>query len=279
MNDYMIDYKSSTAYERQHAHVRRDMVSLQFAHGGALGGRRAGIAPIHPRIHVRELGKLQILASHVPGGSDPWERGNVGDGVAVVDDKLAALQVRLQHAQQALRLVAVAVRRIRILALILGEAGEVAVLPEHGADAAHLPHEPLDGLPLVARVLGQEFARFLRQVNQDGTTLEDGDGLAVRALGVHDHWNLGVGVELDELRRVSLTLADVDGVWLVREPHFFQRHSDLYPAPSRSTHPVRLTSKMLLLITCTVSPAGDLQTFRGKQLSRRVRVREVPSGH
>src|SRR3712207_7711659 len=44
---------------------------------------------------------------------------------------------------------------------------EVVRLAKHRAEAAHLPHKPFHDAPAGGRVLRQEFARPLRQVEQD----------------------------------------------------------------------------------------------------------------
>jgi hypothetical protein len=51
----------------------------------------------------------------------------------------------------------------------------VVVLAGHGAEAAHLPEQPLEGLRVAGEIGRQEAAGFLRQVEQDGARLEDRD--------------------------------------------------------------------------------------------------------
>jgi hypothetical protein len=212
----------------------------QLTDGGALGGRWTGVASVQPRIHQRELVILQLLPVELPAGPDPREGGHVCDRVAIVDDEVAAFEALLEHAQQALRLVAVAFSRVRVLALVLGEPVEVPELAEHGADAPHLPHEPLNRLPFVNRVLRQELPGLLRKVEQNGAALEHGDRLPVWTVGVDDRRDLGVRVDLDELRRKRLVLPDVDGMRLILNPHFFQRYPNLHHhpiSPSSDNHP------------------------------------------
>ena len=119
--------------------------------------------------------ELQFLLELNFCGADPGEGGHVGDGVAIVDEEIPALEAALDHAQQAYGFVAVALDRVRMVALVFGEFVEVAELPEYGPDARHLEHEPLHRLPLVARVRRHELPGFLRQVQQDGAALEDSD--------------------------------------------------------------------------------------------------------
>src|SRR3546814_9140760 len=46
-------------------------------------------------------------------------------------------------------------------------AAEVVRLSQHGAEAAHLPHQPLQGLIAGARAVGKKLAVLLRQVRSE----------------------------------------------------------------------------------------------------------------
>jgi hypothetical protein len=96
---------------------------------------------------------------------------------------LLALQVLVEHAEQALRLGDVAVARTLVLVVLAGELVEEAELAEHGADAAHLEHQPLQRLVAPRRILRHELAGLLGQVQQDGARLEQRQRLAARAIG------------------------------------------------------------------------------------------------
>src|SRR3546814_4962944 len=57
---------------------------------------------------------------------------------------------------------------------ILGALGrvvaEVVRLSQHGAEAAHLPHQPLQGLIAGARAVGKKLAVLLRQRSEEHTS-------------------------------------------------------------------------------------------------------------
>jgi hypothetical protein len=74
----------------------------------------------------------------------PAEQRDIGDGVVVAHDPLAAKPV-VEHAEQALAL-AIALQRALVLDLAAGEFVEEAELAEHRADRRHLEEHPLDGL-------------------------------------------------------------------------------------------------------------------------------------
>src|SRR5258707_13366433 len=82
---------------------------------------------------------------------DPGKGGNVGDGKGVARDPGAIRQLPVQYAQQALRFRDVAVARSLVFIVLSREFMEETHLPEHGADAAHLKHQPLEGLVAAGR--------------------------------------------------------------------------------------------------------------------------------
>ncbi len=55
-------------------------------------------------------------------------------------------------------------------------------LPQNRPHATHLKHEPLQDFKFLAIRFRQKFARLRSQIQQDGTRLEQGDGLAIRPL-------------------------------------------------------------------------------------------------
>lgn len=71
----------------------------------------------------------------------------------------------------------------------------------HGSEAAHLPHQPVGGLPVLARAGGVGHLVVLvvavDEVLQDAAALEDADGLAVIER-VCESRDAAVGVDLEE---------------------------------------------------------------------------------
>ena len=56
-------------------------------------------------------------------------------------------------------------------------------------------HEPLIGRGALGRVLGQQLARLLGQVNQDRSGVEQRQRLTTRTVGIDDGRDLAVGIE------------------------------------------------------------------------------------
>ena len=88
-------------------------------------------------------------------------------------------------------------------------------LAEHRADARHLDHHPLDDIVALAGVLGQELAGLFGEVEQDRPELDHGVGLPARTVMIDDRWNLGVRIDLQELRAELLALPDVDELGVI----------------------------------------------------------------
>src|SRR4051812_44023178 len=104
------------------------------------------------------------------------------------------------------------------------------VLPRHGPEAPHLPHEPLERLDLAAQVLGDELAGLAREIKEDRPRFEDADRLAAACRStVHDGGNAVVRRDLQELGLELLALADIDRVDPVLEAGFLQEERDLVP--------------------------------------------------
>lgn len=78
-------------------------------------------------------------------------------------------------------------------------------LTEHGSLSRHLPEQPLQHLVLGRRVLGQELTGLLRQVQEDGTTLEDVNRLSIGAVRVYKGRNLVVGLSTENALVSSAT--------------------------------------------------------------------------
>jgi hypothetical protein len=105
---------------------------------------------------------------------------------------------------------------------------EVMVLAGHGAEAAHLPEQPLQGVDADARVGGQEAPALFGQVKEDGAGLEDGDRFAAPCRGGVDNGrDAVVGGNAQEVRLELFALADVDGQDAVGQATLFKEEGDL----------------------------------------------------
>ena len=67
-------------------------------------------------------------------------------------------------------------------------------LTKHGSLTSNLPEEPLIDIILSLRVSRQEFTSLLSEIEEDGSTFEDGNRFAVGAVGVDQGRNLIVGL-------------------------------------------------------------------------------------
>ncbi|CFM29709.1 Uncharacterised protein [Bordetella pertussis] len=194
---------------------------------GALRGR-AGADGLEPALEVRKL--VQVLALALVR-HDPGIGRHVGDRV-VAGDELALRQLAVEHAIQAVGFLDVALDGVGDA---LGRIGrEVVVLAGHGAQSAHLPEQPLQHVGAPAQVGGDELAGLLGQVQQDGAGLEQRDRRA--AIGrrlIDDGRDAVVGRDGQEFRLELLALADVDGVYAVRQAGLFEKERDLVAVGSR----------------------------------------------
>jgi hypothetical protein len=138
-------------------------------------------------------------------------------------------QPGFQHAQQALGFGDIAIARTLVLVLAAGELVEEADLAEHRADRGHLEEHPGQGLVALGRILGQELAGLLRQIDQDRAGLEQAERLSARAVRIDDGGDLAVGVQRQEFRRPGLVLADVDRMRLIRQADLLQHDRHLDP--------------------------------------------------
>lgn len=82
----------------------------------------------------------------------------------------------IQHAQQPLGLVDIAVARALVFIFLARKEMEEPDLAEHRPDAAHLEHQPLQGLVALGGVLAEQLAALLRQVLQDRPDSNSGSG-------------------------------------------------------------------------------------------------------
>ena len=79
------------------------------------------------------------------------------------------------------------------------------------------------------RLLGQEFSRFVAEIDQAGGGFEDRDVLAAGAVAVDDRGHLVVGADLQELGLELVALADVDGMDVPLQPALLEHDMNLVP--------------------------------------------------
>src|SRR5919198_227747 len=119
----------------------RDLGLLDRYVVALLHGRTRGDRPV-PTEHVGvvlEVDGLPLESRHPRPNSDVRDRIWAGDILHLCEPSM-------EHAVKASRLAEVAFLRVRRLAPVI--ANEVVHLAEHWPDAAHLPHQPLDGAPV-----------------------------------------------------------------------------------------------------------------------------------
>ena len=166
------------------------------------------------------LGRL-IKANQV---AHPGEDGHVGNGVGIAHHPGLVAQVLIQHPQEALGLVHIAVARAFVFKVFAGKFMEKAQLPQHRPQAAHLPHQPLQRGVALGRVGREKLPGFFGQINQDGPRFKQRQRLAARAVGVEDGGDFVVGIERQKRRVKLVVVLKADGVRLVGQAHFFQRN-------------------------------------------------------
>jgi hypothetical protein len=87
------------------------------------------------------------------------------------------------------------------------------------------------------RILRDQLAGLLRQIDQDRAGFEQPHGLAAGPVGIDDRRDAVIGVERQELRLELLALADVDRDHLVGQAEFLERDVHLvtvrgWPGPA-----------------------------------------------
>ncbi|MCY1441817.1 hypothetical protein D9M71_581540 [compost metagenome] len=96
----------------------------------------------------------------------------------------------------------------RVLELLWRVCIEMSEAAAQVGRRTHLPEQPVEGFGAPCGIGGQEFAEFLRQVEQDRTRLEDADRRLHAA--VQQRRDLRVRVDLDKTAGELFTLADAD---------------------------------------------------------------------
>src|SRR5512139_285323 len=195
---------------------------VQKRHRHALGHGGAGIDDVIPALDVGEVGEVDgvpLMARR------PWEDRHVGNAVVRARGEGVARELLVEHAVEPLGLVDVTLDAV--LDLARRRAQEVMGLAEHRADAAHLPHQPFQGLVPLHRILRQELAGLLGEIDQDRARFEQADRLAAGTVGIDDRRNAVVGADAQELGLELLTLGDVDLVHAIGQPALLQHYRNL----------------------------------------------------
>src|SRR5699024_9824360 len=112
------------------------------------------------------------LDTLVLGRAHPGPGGYIRNGVVVARKIAAFRQPLVEHAVEPLRLLAVALATVRNFDRRIAQ--EMMRLPQHGAQAAHLPQQPLEGdvAPLLVR--RREASMLVCEVGQYRAGLEEG---------------------------------------------------------------------------------------------------------
>src|SRR5579883_2687213 len=199
-----------------------------FGAGVSALGRGARLDGLEPALQMGEI--LELLALPLIG-NDPGIARHIGDRIGA-GDEVAVGEALVEHAIEAVRLLDVAVDRVgqlfrRILA-------EMMVLPGHRPEPAHLPEQPLQHVEAAAQILGQELARLLCEIDEDGARFEDAHRRAAAGrIVVDDRRYAIVRRDLEEVRLELVALADIDAVDLVGKPGLLEKQGDLVPVRRR----------------------------------------------
>ena len=201
-------------------------------------------------LHGEELGRVIEL----PGGQHavPRPDRHVGDGVGIARHVGLLRQPLVEHVELALHLHREPVDGVFHL---VGRVGvEVAETAAEIGRRAHLPEQPRQAFRAFRRVLGQEGAVLLREIEQDRAGLEDAGGFGQGM--VDQRRNLRVGIDRDEPGAELVALADVDDIRVVfragvpRRQQLLQHHGDLHAVGRRQRVKLKrvLAARQLLLV-------------------------------
>src|SRR5712692_9066812 len=187
--------------------------------------RRDALAPALESRELLDIDALALRRAH-PGHGRP-----VGYAVLVAAKPLAFLQPLVDHAVEALRLVAIAVHGV--LDLLRRVLQEMVRLAEHRADVAHLRHDPLHHHPALAQPLRQEPAGLRGEVEQHRARLGERERFPARPVLVDHRRDLVVRRGGEEIELELVARADVDGMDCVFEACFLEHDVDLVPVGRR----------------------------------------------
>ena len=162
-----------------------------------------------------------VVAEHEGDAVRPAPYRHVDDRVALAEHVAVRRQAVFHDLPVALRLEAVAL--LRVGQLLRREVVKVDALAGVGPDAAGDEHQPgEEGAALRRRVLGQELATFLGQVQQDRVAVEERD------VAVDESRHLAVGIDGPERRGVLLAGLGVDGDGRVGQARLLEEQGDLH---------------------------------------------------
>ena len=178
---------------------------------------------------MREIGQRNLLRLV---GADPGKDRHVGNRIfAARDVTPGARQLGVEHAVQAIDFLRVALEGVGYFFRCIQQ--KMPVLAGHRPQAAHLPHQPLQGCVPAAQVGGQKAPGLLRQIDQDRAAFEHRyRRAAARRIVVDDGRHAIVRADREELRTELLAAPDVDGLERVGQAAFLQ-HDGYLPAVGR----------------------------------------------
>mmetsp|Transcript_14551 Transcript_14551/g.57151 ORF Transcript_14551/g.57151 Transcript_14551/m.57151 type:complete len:246 (+) Transcript_14551:55-792(+) len=169
---------------------------------------------LNPGSDILVPGEAQQLLGIVEDGNaaHPREPRNVSNGIVVASDVGPVGEVLVEHVEQALRLLCVALDAVLdLLRRILEEVAELAKVRR----CALQEEEPVQSLHSRRALRQQLGVVLLCQVKEDVARLEHLHWLTTRALAVEQRRDLAVGVEVDEAARELVSLHNVDEVGVV----------------------------------------------------------------
>src|SRR5262245_23510617 len=137
-----------------------------------------------------------------PGPAENREIGNRN----VAADEFSFAELPIKHAIEPSRLLRVPLETISTV-LLVGDLEKMVHLAGHRAEAAHLPHQPLQHRHLSAQIRRPKLTGLLAEINQDRARFEDADRRAPRALGVNDRRDLAIWTDFNEGGGKLLALA------------------------------------------------------------------------
>src|SRR6267143_227080 len=253
----------------------------------ALHGR-ARRDSVEPLLYPGEFRPVDAVAF---ARTQPRKDRDVGDRVLRPGKVRHFGEPLLHDAVQPAYFVRIAVDRV-LDPLGHGIAAEMAGLPHHGPDRAHLKHQPLQRDVLTTIVAGQQLPGSPRQVEQNRSRLENREGLSVRPVAVNDRGDLVVRADSQKLRFELLAGADVHRPDLVLEAGLLEHDMDLVPVgrgPSIdfdhldlpfvcSVPPLRNSTEILVRPAGVEPTTPSLEGWCSIQFELRARVRHSRLG-
>ncbi len=165
---------------------------------------------------------------------DPRPGGHVGNGVVpggtIPGQEIPAGQLGVHDVVQADHLVGVAFNGVvNLVRLVVAEMGR---LPGHGAQARHLPEQPLFHVAAPPLIGGIKPPRLVAQILQNGPRFKDRNSPAPRPVGIHEGGHAPVRREGQKARIELRLFRQINPVDIVGQAAFFQ-HDGNFPAVGR----------------------------------------------